>query len=212
MPAANVLKATVRDRVGKTSKKLAAEGQIPAVLYGPDRESLSLAIDRHAFELFVTHHSIGATIVELEIEGEGKPVSAMIREMQNSAVKGTVLHVDFLEVSMDKPVTTVVPLRLVNDSAGVRAGGVLNVIMHEVNIEAKPADLPDTIEVDVAELEIGDSLTLADVAAPAGVTLLDDPEAIVVSVQAPRLEEEEGELEEGAEPELVGKGEGADEE
>ncbi len=214
MSGANVLKAILRDRVGKTSKKLAPENLIPAVLYGPGRDSLSLAIDRHEFEQFITRHSVGATIVDLAIEGESKPVSAMIRELQHSAVKGTILHIDFLEVAMNKPVTTVVPLRLVNDPAGVRAGGVLTINVHEVNIEAKPADLPEAIEVDVEALEIGDSITLGDVTPPKGVTVLDDPEAVVASVQAPRLEEaeEEGALEEGAEPELVGKGDASDEE
>lgn len=202
------INVTPRDTVGKANRRLAAENQIPAVLYGPGREPVSLAVDRHDFELFMSKHAAGSTLVDLKIEGTKKSVSAMIRDVQHSAVKGNVLHVDFLEVSMDKPVHAVVTLHLVNDPAGVKAGGVLTVNLHEINIEAKPAELPETMEADVANLELGDSLHVRDLVVPDGVTVLDDPELVVASVQTPRVEVEEPMLpEEGAEPELVGKDE-----
>lgn len=205
MTASSLLSATPREMIGKTSRKLAVLNQIPAVLYGPGRDPMPLALDRHEFELFVAHHAAGSTVVDLEIEGQKKPVSAMIREVQHSAVKGNVLHVDLLEVSMNKPIHAVVALHLVNDPEGVKAGGVLTVNLHELNVEAKPGDLPDAIEVDVAALEVGDTLHVSDIVAPKDVTILDDAEAIVASVQAPRLEVEEvAELEVGEEPELVG--------
>lgn len=213
MTASSLLTASPREMIGKTSHKLAARNQIPAVLYGPGRDPMPLALDRHEFELFVTHHAAGSTVVDLEIDGEKKPISAMIREVQHSAVKGNVLHVDLLAVSMNKPIHAVVVVRLVNDPEGVKAGGVLTVNVHEVNVEAKPGDLPDAIDIDVAALQVGDSLHVSDIVAPAGVTILDDPEAIVASVQPPRLEAEEAPaLEEGAEPEIVGgKGEAEEE-
>lgn len=211
MTAATALSAIPRETIGKANRRLASENRIPAVLYGPGREPMSVALDRHDFELFLAHHAAGATIVDLQIEGQKKPVSAMIREVQRSSVKGNVLHVDFLEISMDKPVHASVALTLVNDPEGVKAGGVLTVNLHEVNLEMKPQDMPEAIEADVSGLQIGDSLHLGEVPLPKGVTLLDDPEAIVASVQAPRAEVEEPVLEEAAEPELVGKS-GADEE
>ena len=154
---------------------------------------------------------MGSTIVDLEIAGTKKPVPAMIREMQRSAVKGTILHVDFLAINVNKPVHATLALRLVNDPEGVKAGGNLTVNLHEISVEAKPADLPEALEVDVAALQIGDSIHVSDIAAPSGVTILDDAEAIVASVQAPRVEVEEAE-EEAAEPELIGSKDESEEE
>jgi large subunit ribosomal protein L25 len=212
MAVGTALSVTPRDQIGKANRRLAAENKIPAVLYGPGRDPIPLALDRHEFELFTAHHAAGSTLVDLEIEGQKKTVAAMIREVQRSAVKGTVLHVDFLEVAMNKPVHASITLHLVNDPAGVRAGGVLTINMHEISIEALPADLPALMEVDVAGLEMGDSLLIGDIPVPKGVTLLDDAEAVVASVQAPRVEvEAEVGEEEMAEPELIGKGEAEEE-
>jgi large subunit ribosomal protein L25 len=205
MSASTNLTAFPRDVIGKSAHKLAPENLIPAVLYGPGRETQSISVNRHDFELLVAHHSGGSTIVEIELEGEKKPVNALIRDLQTSPVKGTILHVDFMVVSMDKPIHASVSLHFVNDPAGVKAGGVLSMSYHEVNVEAKPNDLPESIEVDIAALEFGDALHIKDIVAPAGVVLLDDPEDVVVSVQAPRVEVEEEVAAEAVEPELIGE-------
>jgi len=204
MTASTNLSAFPRTVVGKANRRLAAENQIPAVLYGAGRETISISVDRHDFELLMAHHAAGSTIVELELEGEKKPINAMIREMQTSPVKGQIMHVDFLAVQMNKPVHAVVALRFVNDPAGVKAGGILTTNFHEVNVEAKPADLPEVIEVDVEALEVGDSLHVSDIVAPAGVSILDDAEEVLASVQAPRIEVEEEVVAEEVEPELIG--------
>jgi large subunit ribosomal protein L25 len=204
MTASSSLIAYPRDIIGKASRRLANENRIPAVLYGPGRESVSISVDRHDFELLMAHHSAGSTIVELAVEGEKKPVNAMIRELQTSPIKGHIVHVDFFEVQMNKPVHAVVALRFVNDPAGVKAGGILTTNFHEVNVEAKPADLPEAIDVDVANLEVGDSLHVADIVAPHGVAILDDPEEVLASVQAPRVEVEEEVVVEEVEPEVIG--------
>lgn len=214
MTASTELAAAPRTITGKTSKRLAAVGQIPAVLYGRGRDPLPLALDRHEFELFVAHHAAGSTIVELKVEGEKKPINAMIREVQRSSVKGTVLHVDLLEISMDHAVSATVALHLVNDPQGVREGGILNVILHELSIEAKPADLPEVIEHDVSGLGMGEALHISDITVPKGVTLVDDPETMIATVTAPKAEVEEGEGEEveAAEPEVIGAAEEPSEE
>jgi len=205
MTASTILTAYDRDVIGKASHRLAAENRIPAVLYGTGRESLSISLDRHEFELMIAHHSTTSTIFELAVEGEKKPVNALIREMQTNPVKGTIIHVDFLAVAMDQLITAAISLRYVNDPAGVRAGGVLTTNFHEINVEAKPGDLPEAIEVDIASLEIGDSLHVSDIVVPAGVTILDDPEEVLISVQAPRLEVEEEIEGEEVEPEVIGE-------
>ncbi len=210
MTASNELTALPREIVGKSSSKLGHVGQIPAVLYGRGRDPLSIAIDRHAFELFSAHHS-GAALVELKVKGEKKPVNAMVREIQRSPIKGTVLHVDFVAVSMTEKVHASLPLHLVNDPAGVRAGGVLTINLHELSVEALPGDLPEFLEWDVAGLEMGETLLVGDVKPPKGIEVLDDAEATIASVQAPRVEVEAVEGEEAAEPELIGAKDEAEE-
>jgi large subunit ribosomal protein L25 len=205
MTASLILIAYPRDVIGKASHRLAAENRIPAILYGPGRDSLPISVDRHEFELLMAHSAAGSTIVEMEIAGDKKPVNALIRELQTSPVKGTILHVDFFAVQMDKPIHAAIVLHYANDPAGVKAGGVLTTNFHEINVEAKPGDLPQAIEVDVSALEIGDSLHVRDIIAPPGVTILDDPEEVLVSVQAPRAEEVVEEVAEAAEPEVIGE-------
>jgi large subunit ribosomal protein L25 len=204
MTASNVLTAYPRDVIGKASRRLAGENRIPAVLYGNGREAMSISVNRHDFELLLAHHASGSTIVELELESEKKPVNAMIRDLQTGPVKGNILHVDFIAVEMNKAIHTAIALHFVNDPAGVRAGGTLTTNFHEINVEAKPGDLPDAIDVDVAALEIGDTLHVSDIVAPAGVKILDDPEEVLASVQPPRVEVEEEVGSEAAEPELIG--------
>lgn len=203
MSAVSQLSATKRTVTGGTSRRLAHLGQVPAVLYGAGHEPLSLAIDRHDLELFTAHHATGALLVDVVVEGEKKPIHAMFKEVQRDPLKGTIMHLDLLAVTANKPVHATVALHLINDPAGVKAGGNLVVSVHEVNVEAKPADLPEAVELDVAALEIGDTVHVRDITAPAGVTILDDMDEVVASVQGARAEEEEAEAA-PAEPELIG--------
>jgi large subunit ribosomal protein L25 len=204
MSESTVLTVFPRTVIGKASRRLAEQGRIPAVLYGMSRDAMSIEVERHDFEQFMSHHSAGSTLVEIQIDGEKKPVNAMIREMQTSPVKGNILHVDFMAVSLNKPVHAVVALRFVNDPAGVKAGGVLTIDKHDLNIEAKPAEIPEMLDLDVSALEVGDSLHVRDVVAPKSVTLLDDPDAIIASVTPPTVAVEEEVATEAAEPEVIG--------
>lgn len=195
-----------REVVGHANRRLAQSGQIPAVLYGHDRASKVIALDRHDFELLMSHHSPGSTIVAISIEGEKKPVNAVVKEIQRSPVKGSILHVDFQVIRMDEVIHVTVPLRFVGDSAGVKAGGILTETAHQVNIEAKPKDIPAAIEADVSALEVGDSLRLGQVEVPHGVRILDDAEEILCSVVAPAVAvEEEVGVEEEVQPEVIGE-------
>jgi large subunit ribosomal protein L25 len=205
MSVSNVITAYPREVIGKANRKLAGQNRIPAVVYGIGRDAISISVDKHDFEMLMAHHAAGSTIVEMQIEGEKKPVNAMIREMQMSPIKDTIMHVDFLAIEMDKAVSAQVSLRLANDPAGVKAGGILTINFHNIDVEAKPADLPEYLEVDVAALEIGDSLHIKDIVVPKGVTIVDDPEEVICSVQAPRAEEVEEETTEVTEVEVIGE-------
>lgn len=205
MSASSEIVATSRDLIGKSSRRLAYVNQIPAVVYGLGREPRSIAVDRHDFEQWLVHHSAGSSVIDLRLEGEKDTLPAMIREVHHSPVKGNVMHVDFLAVNMNKVVTATVPLHVIGDAEGVKAGGVLTINMHEINLEAKPADIPaDGVELDVSALEIGDALHVSDIKTGAGIVITDDADSIVVSVQPPRAEEPEEGAEEATEPELIG--------
>ena len=205
MTASTILPVFPREVIGKANRRLAHENRIPAVLYGPGRDTISLSVDRHEFELLMSHHAASSIIVELQVVGETEPINAMIRELQTSPIKGNITHVDFMVIQMNVAVHASITLRYVNDPAGVKAGGILTTNFHEINVEAKPGDLPEAIDVDVSALEIGDVLHVRDIEAPKGVTILDDPEEVLVSVQPPRVEvEEEEAVVEEAEPELIG--------
>lgn len=213
MTEAIEITAVHREIVGKTSHRLAAQGKIPAVLYGHDRPTKLLSLDRHDFELLMGHHAAGSTIVSLTIEGEKRSVNAVIKEVQHSPVKGDILHVDFQAIRMDEVIHVTMTIRYVGDPAGVKAGGVLTENVHNINVEAKPKDLVEVVEVDVSALEIGDSLHLSDVDMPKGMKILDDLDEILCSVLAPAVVVEvEVVPTEVAEPELIGEkpGEGAE--
>ncbi len=205
MSDTTVLEAIKRDQIGKANRQLAGTDRIAAVLYGLGREAMPISIGRHDFELLMSHHVSSSLLVEIKLEGEKKPLHAMIREMQVGPVKGNILHIDFMAVDMNETVHAAIALHLVNDPEGVKKGGVLTVDRHELNVEAKPGDLPESIDVDVSALEIGDSLHVRDVVAPKGVVLLDDMDGILASVTPPAAEEEEVTETVATEPELIGK-------
>ena len=199
------IKATARETTGKSSHKLAPEGLVPAVVYGPKIDSRSLAVGRRDFDHLMHEASVGSTLIALSIEGEARPLQVIIKEVKRDEVKGLVQHIDFWAVDMAHTLQTTVAIDFVGSAEGERAGGVLMHLLRELKIEANPKDLPEHIEVDVSALQIGDSITVADITPPAGVTFLDDPEAALASVTGPMAEEEVAEIEEVTEVPEVGK-------
>lgn len=200
------LEAKVRDITGKTSHKLAADGLVPAVLYGPKIETRSLSVDKREFDRLMQTATVGATLVELTVEGDDKSLDVIIKEVKRDELKGFVRHIDFWAVDMKQAMQTSVAITFVGSSEGERAGGTLMHSLREVRIEANPKDLPEHIEADISALNIGDSLTVADLVAPKGVTILEEPDTVLASVVAPMAEEElETTAAESAEVPEVGK-------
>lgn len=184
------LTAKIREVSGKSAHKLAPEGLVPAVVYGPKMDTLSLAVNRREFEHLMHSATVGSSLIDLTIEGRGKPVDVIIKEIRHDELKGTVQHIDFWAVDMGHALQTVVPITFVGSAEGEKTGGVLMHALRELKVESRPKDLPEHIEVDVSPLAVGDSVTVADLKAPTGVTLLDDPETVIASVTAPTVEEE----------------------
>ncbi len=192
-----------RDPYGsRSARRLRRTGHIPGVLYGGGDDPISFSVD--ARELRLALAGSGA-VVDLSIDG-GKATPVVLKETQRDPVRGETTHVDLLRVRLDKPIHAVVPLELtgVEDMPGVKEGGILEQLTRELNIEALPTEIPESIIHELGELNIGDSLALEAITVPEGVTLLDDLATTVASVSAPRLQsEEESELE--SETELVGE-------
>ncbi|MBA4370013.1 MAG: 50S ribosomal protein L25 [Coriobacteriaceae bacterium] len=199
------MQAHRRDVIGKANRRLAGQNLVPAVLYGTGREAMAIALDRHDLELALVHSGGHTAMYKLKIEGEDQPVDAVIKTHQTNPVKGTLLHVDFLAVRADQTIHAAIPLHIVGDSVGVRAGGVVATNLREINVEALPMDLPDHIEADITPLEVGMNIHVSDLVIPAGVTVLDEAETVVCSVVAPRVEVEEEVVEEAVEPEVIGE-------
>jgi large subunit ribosomal protein L25 len=199
------LKATSRASVGKANRRLAAAGLLPAVLYGVGTAAAAIAVDRHDFEMLASHGGLTSSLIKLAVD-DRKPVTVLVKSVQRDAVKGTLIHVDFWAVSMTQKITTAVAIHFVGESAGVKVGGVMTHNAQQVHVESLPAEIPDSIEADVSALEIGDVLHISDLVAPEGVVILDPPDEIICSVQAPKAAEVEEEVaEEAAEPEVIGE-------
>jgi large subunit ribosomal protein L25 len=181
------LTAEPRDGSGKNdNNKLRASGKIPAVVYGHGEQTRSVAVDAHEVELLFSKIHVENTIISLNIGGEKGAVKTLVREVQKHPARGNVLHVDFYQIHAGEMVNIQVPLAFVGASVGVKNGGMLQHTMDELDIRVSADNIPERIEVDVTELEVGDSIHVSDLKIPAGVEVLDPPERSVCSVIPPQ--------------------------
>jgi|SRR5687768_13630490 len=181
------LSAEPRDGSGKNdNNKLRASGKIPAVVYGHGEQTRSVAVDAHEVELLFSKIHVENTIISLNIGGEKGAVKTLVREVQKHPAKGNVLHVDFYQIHAGEMVNIQVPLAFVGASVGVKNGGMLQHTMDELDIRVSSDNIPERFEVDVSELEVGDSIHVSDLKIPAGVEVLDAPERSVCSVIPPQ--------------------------
>jgi large subunit ribosomal protein L25 len=182
-----VLSVQPREGRGRSDvRKLRADGLLPGVIYGPGIEPVALSVPRS--DLLKVLHAHGAhPLVTVKVDG-GEDYLALVKDLQIDAVKQTALHVDFHRVQADKPVQTEVEVHLIGEPAGIKLGGILDITTRLVSIEALPRDLPEKIELDVSDMEIGDVRRVSDLQAPSGVTILTDPEESLASVVTPRVE------------------------
>jgi large subunit ribosomal protein L25 len=185
MATAN-LTATTRGDTGKgVARKLRSAGQIPGIIYGHAREAQPLTINTRDFEKLLEHISAENTVIELALDG--RVSRTLIREIQRHPFRREYLHVDFQELVAGETVTVRVPLILIGIAAGVRLeGGVLDQTLRDLEIEVDPANMPNHIDVDVNNLNIGESIHVRDIQLPAGVTPLTDLDTTIVVCAAPR--------------------------
>jgi large subunit ribosomal protein L25 len=179
-----------RKKLGSAeTRRLRKQGLIPGILYGHSTP-VSLMIQERDLRAALTTPAGMHAVLDVTVDG-GSSHSAILKEFQLSPVRGKLTHIDLQEVRLDQPIHTSVAVTLVGEPAGVKEGGILNQPTNEINIESLPLEVPQHLELDVSELQIGESLRLSALTVPSGVTLLDDPEeTVLATVTAPMREEE----------------------
>lgn len=202
------LKLEVRERedIGsRRARRLRAEGLVPGVLYG-NGQARPIVVPERELRTAVTGPSGLHAILDVVIEGQKTVHPSILAEYQRDPVRGTISHVDLREVRLDQPIHATVAIQLVGEAAGVKTGGMLSLVARELHVEALPADVPEHVDVDVTDMEVGDVLRLSDLPAIPNVTVLDDPhETVIATVSVPRgfAELEEAEAAEAAEAEAA---------
>jgi len=204
------LSAEVRNDRGKgVARKLRAAGRVPGVVYGHGREPQSLSLVARDLDKLLSHIAAGSTVIELTL---GKATTkTLIREIQRHPFKKQVLHVDFMELVAGEKVIVDIPLVFVGIPEGVRlSGALLEQIVHSIEVNVDPSNIPNHIDVDVTNLAMGHSLHVRDLKLPEGLEVLTDEDTTICAVVAPRAvveEKAEGEADAAAagEPELIRK-------
>jgi large subunit ribosomal protein L25 len=184
------LKVALREPDGsRSARRLRRAGNVPGVVYGGGQDPVAFQVDARV--LRNTLANAGA-VLDLSIDGAGaSPV--VLKQLDRHPVSGLTMHLDLLRVRLDQAIQATVALELIGeeDAPGVKEGGVLEHVMRELTIEALPNDIPDSLKHDVSEMQIGDTLTLDALVAPATIKLLDDPETVIATLTPPRLQVED---------------------
>ncbi len=179
----------------RPARRMRRDGRIPAVVYGREVEATPVSVD--ARELYAALHTEAGLNALINLQVDGTEILTVARELQRHPVRGEVMHLDFVNISLTEAIEAEVGIDFEGTPRGVvDDGGVMELVRNSVMLEALPTNIPQVITIDVSALQIGDSLKISDLPEMEGVTYIDDPEATIVTVLAPRLPEEE-------EPELT---------
>ena len=206
------INAEKRNQYGKNaSRRIRKEGRIPAVLYGAGTEATPLTIDKADIFQILKSDSGENTLFTVKVGPEN--LTAMIKDLQMDPVKDEVLHADLIHIAMDKEIKVSVPVNIIGEAVGVKSeGGFIDLMVRELEIECLPNIIPESIDIDVSDLHMHQSLKVGDVILPEGVEMISEPEAVIVVIAAPTKEEEvveeeivEEELEEAVEGEEAGE-------
>jgi len=197
------LAASVREPTGsRGARRLRRAGNVPGILYGGGQDPVPFEVDARDLRNALAH---AGALLDLQLDGaRGTPV--VLKELVRHPVSGATMHVDLLRVRLDRTILAQVALELIgaDDAPGTREGGVLEHSTRELTIEALPAAIPSSLEHDVSEMQVGDIITVGDIDAPDGVTIIGEPETVIATMHAPRRRaEEDSEIEE--ETEVVGE-------
>ena len=201
------IEAELRTKTGKgAARQIRRNGLIPGVVYGRGNDPRSIKVDPLDIEKLLQSNAI----FDLTFVGEdGEESTVIIKDYQKDVIKQDLLHVDFQFISMDEKITVSVPMHLEGEAVGVRDGGVLQQLLREIEIDTLPAEIPEEITIDISELDVGESLSVADLELPEGIDLITDSDEVIVTVVTPtelvEEDEETEEEEEFLEPEVIGE-------
>ena len=187
------LKVYPRSQVQRAEvTKLRAAGRVPATIYGRQAQPQNLEVDYEEITDLLHHSASENVLVDLSVENDARTKRlALVQDVQHHPLSAKVLHVDFHEVAENEKITVFVPVETTGEAAGVKTGGgTLEHVLHKLKVRCLPKDLPEQIFIDVSALEIGKSIHLGEVVAPAGVEIMGEKTRTVVAVAAPRAEEE----------------------
>lgn len=211
------LEVEARRELGKSAvRKLRRAGRVPGVLYGRGIDPVPVSVDARALDAALQKLAGANLLLDVVVREDGhvRTELAMLQDVQRDVLTRRVLHVDLHRVSLTEKVYTRLPVQLRGEARGVREGGVLEFLRHEVEVSGLPADLPDHLELDVSDLAVGHSLHVRDLAVPPGVTVLTPADETIVTVLAPAVPVEEAAAAEevAAQPEVVSRGKEEEEE
>ena len=187
------LNANIRTTVGNgPARRLRQSGQLPAVLYGPGAETVLLSVNISDFDQALKKSGASQLLLNLVIQdSETYTRSAMVKELQTHPVSRNFLHVDFYEIAMDRKIKVKVPIVTTGIAKGVELGGVLQIIRREIEVLCLPFEVPESFEIDIADLDIGDSIHVKDISQEGEIEFLEDEHFTVVTLLTPKIEEEE---------------------
>ncbi|KMJ56632.1 50S ribosomal protein L25 [Bacillus sp. LL01] len=204
---ATTLQANLRtDLTGSSTRQIRKDGHVPAILYGNKIDSQPVYVE--SVEFLKTVREVGKNgLFSLNVDGSKHQV--MIHDMQIDPLKNEYLHVDFFEVDMKSEIDADVPVRLTGESPGSKEGGVVTHLLYDISVKCLPNDIPEEIELDISELNIGDSIQITDLRDKVSVEITNEDEETVVTVQPPTVieESEDADADESgdAEPEVIGE-------
>jgi large subunit ribosomal protein L25 len=198
------LKTKIRTTTGNgPARRLRMSEQIPAVLYGQKTEPVLLSVNKSDLEQVFKKGGIGQVILNLVIQKNGETTTrpAMIKELQTHPLSRNFIHIDFYEIKMDQKITAKIPVVTTGMAKGVELGGILQIIRRELEVECLPLAVPESIEIDISDLDIGDSIHVGQIRLEGEIEFLEDDNYTVVTVLSPKMEEEPEEEEEAEEEE-----------
>ncbi len=202
------LKASLREGIGKQKvKHIRLKKRIPAVVYGHGIKATSIEVGQDDF-LKVIHTKAGENvIIQLDVDGPKKfEKTVVIKEIQHSPTTDAIQHVDFNAISLTEKIKVKVPIHVKGEAPGIKEGGVLDLVHHEIEVECLPTNIPERIDADISALKIGDSIHLRELVFPSGVVPQFPQDEVMVAIHAPKAEVAPEAAEEGAaEPEVIGK-------
>ena len=211
METEDILLAQERKAEGSNAaRRMRHKGILPGIVNNERGDSQPVQLNLHDFEQRLRHHKGENLILDLRIEGQA-PTKVLLKDMQHHPVTDELIHVDFVEISMTKKMRVRIQVKLTGEPVGVsQTGGILEHLLREIEVECLPLDLLDEIEIDVSNLNVGDSLSVKDLTIDPKLTVLTADDIAVVSISAPRVEEatEEETASEGEGPAVVGEGDG----